>query len=228
MMSEFPNILSSYDPVTDYDALEKLKRPGLARWNKGVELRQFGLPMGDVMLINPHDSDGRIMNDIVEFIRRWKVSGYATFMTLRPDSINPARIPFPSNHILRDADTAFERVRETHAAGFVPSLWAYDNLRVARPGVSTVMFETPERIVIEILGPGHDAGDLSKGVLRPPIIIRMSPFAPALLEFKDNMQFLPFYLDIHDESMDYADAGGGIWRSCAPNGLRHESAIWHG
>lgn len=84
-MREFPNILSSYDPDTEFDVLEELKRPGFARWNKGVEIRQTGLPASDAILINSADSDNAILEQIKEFVRRWMAAG-ARFMVIRYDS----------------------------------------------------------------------------------------------------------------------------------------------
>ena len=205
-MRQFHNILSSYDPDVDFDALEKLKHPGLKRWNKGVELWQSGLPTQDAALINPSDSDEAILADVKEFTRRWKSSGVAEVMNIRIDSLNPKNIPPPSNAEKKydDFSIVLKKVRESAAAGFIPSLWALSEERGFALTSACIMFETSERVSLEMLGPGHDPSDMAKGTVRPPIIITMKPFAPPLLEFKGNLSHLPFYLDIRDEAKDLA------------------------
>ncbi|MCL2338431.1 MAG: hypothetical protein FWC51_00560 [Proteobacteria bacterium] len=206
MKPEFPLILSSYDPDTDYDLLERLKHPGWTRWNKGVEMRQSGLPVQDTMLIDPNDSDDALTESIREFVRRWKSSGNSKTMTIRLDSTDSNLIPSPSHESKPDDyDLVKEHIKKRIREGFIPSLWALADFRANYLCTASIMFESPDRIVIEILGPGFDPAAISHGVIIPPITITMKPYAPSLLEFRDDMSHLPFYLDIRDEAKAFAD-----------------------
>ena len=74
-MREYPNILSSYDPETDYEELEKLRIEGLPRWNGGIDMYKTGLPFSDVLLIDENASDQKLKDDLKEFARRCKSIG---------------------------------------------------------------------------------------------------------------------------------------------------------
>jgi len=205
MKHGFPTILSSYDPDTDYDALQGLKRPGTPKWNGGIDLWASGLPAQDAMLINPQDSDDVILSNIKEFVRRWKASGNSKLMIIRLDSLHTVKVPTTSHvPFIDDYDSVLREIKKDISDGFIPSLWALPNFRIKLDGVASILFESPDRISIEIFGPGYDPADISKGAMNPPIVIMMKPFAPPLLEFKNNMSNLPIYLDIRDESKELA------------------------
>ncbi|MCL1892006.1 MAG: hypothetical protein FWF97_01775 [Alphaproteobacteria bacterium] len=198
MMPNFPNILSSYNPDTDFDLLESLKRPGCYRWNKGVELYQTGLPVYEMMLINPKDSDDEIMKGVSEFMRRYKSAGSKLFV-VRPDAAEPWKIPPPSNSAVTETNgEALKTIRATIDQGFTPSLWALGDYRANRLGSTAVSFLSPDKIMIEMVGPGHDVASIAKNITTPPIIITMKSFAPPLMEL--NLSHLRFYIDIRDEA----------------------------
>jgi hypothetical protein len=183
----------------DYDELEKLKRTGLFRWNIGISIYQSGLPFQDACLLNTLDSDEKLYIDIAEFIHRWQSAKTAKMMIIRPDAIEPRKVPPVYHGPLHDnIDEVLERVKEFTSMGFVVSLWGLDEYRVKRRGSNTIMFESSEKITIEMLGGGYDNADMAKGMIRPQIIVSMKQFAPPLLALRNNMEFLPFYLDISE------------------------------
>jgi hypothetical protein len=204
-MKQFPTILSSYDPDIHFDELEKLKRPGLYRWNKGVELWQSGLPTLDVMLAYPHKSDSELLQNITEFVHRWQSSGNAKLMVVRQDSFTNSNAP-PSSHepYTENLKPIMDEIKRSIANGFVPSLWALPALRIHRKMVAGIMFVSADKIVVEMFGAGHDVADISKGVARPAAVITMKPYAPPFMEL--DLSRLENYIDIQNEDENMRDA----------------------
>lgn len=110
----------------------------------------------------------------------------------------------PPSHepLYDDYARILKKLRESTGACFAPSLWSLGDFRANRLGVATISFVSNDRIVIDIIGPGHDPASICKGIINAPISISMKEFAPPLLEIEDRINNLPFYLDIRDEARD--------------------------
>lgn len=196
-MRSFPNILSSYNPDADFFALEALKRPGLSRWNKGVELWQSGLPTLDVMIIIPGNLES-IVKQIEEFVRRWRAPGNPKHMVIRLDSLSSNSVPPTSQEEFTDnAGYYASQITKYINDGLIPSLWALPELRIKRRQVAAIMFESDERIIIEMLSAGHDVADIAKGHGHPANIITMKPFAPSFKEISPS--HLQHYINVRTE-----------------------------
>ncbi|MDR1027603.1 MAG: hypothetical protein LBL46_04270, partial [Rickettsiales bacterium] len=100
-MPEYQNILSSYNPETDFEQLEALKMPFMFRWNSAVEMHQTGLPTQDAMRADPDASDSEIKHDLEEFWRRIKMRGRNEVPCFRFGAAPGVRIP-PSHKVLTE------------------------------------------------------------------------------------------------------------------------------
>ncbi|MDR1826326.1 MAG: hypothetical protein LBQ49_01380 [Rickettsiales bacterium] len=196
---DYSALLSSYS-AEDYDALEALKVPGLHRWNSAVNLCQSGLPAHTAMLVDPGKSDAVLYGEITEFVRRFRAAGYE-YMLIRLDGRHGA-VPPPGHAMLtHDYDGIIKQLRAHASSGFVPSIHTLNGVRYSRFGAAAISFVEEDGIVVELIGPGYDGSDLSKGAITPPVVISMKPYSPPLSELVEcDRDHMAFYLDIKDEA----------------------------
>ena len=179
---KYPYILSSYNPETDFDELERLKIPGFKRWNGGVDLYQTGLPCNDVLRINSDATDDDILSDLVEFKRR-NPNG---LFCLRFDVKDKTIIPPVSHAALPDkCEDILVQIRDFENQGISTSLWKYDGHRYERNGAASISFVAKDKIAIDLVGPGYDGANITKGFTDIPVRITTRPHAPSPLELAE-------------------------------------------
>jgi hypothetical protein len=96
--------------------------------------------------------------------------------------------------------------RRLDIAAFV---WAFEGQRQCRLGAAAISFMASGRIVVELVGPGYDNANLTKGITNIPVRAMTKQFAPSWSELaRGTAELRPLDIEIWDEA-----------RALAPNEL---------